>query len=514
MAKKKAVTTDSVNAAPAKKTVKKVPKPEPVVSSVVDHGAGREVVYDTLGSTVYAIGGENGPLSEDDVKQLLGWQEEPEGGEWGLEFDLKDMTGKKIRLNNNIANRPFRASLSLTWEGEFLHGSWQVNGEAILLGRTGLVLDGQHRLVAFVLACQEYAMRPQEWPNMVVAEVMQPDKTVIKTPVMETFVAFGISESSKVVDTINTGAPRTLADVIYRAFEHLFGEELPKKDMVAIGKISEHAIRLLSHRTAAFKDAFSPTQPHSELIDFVYRHSRLLKCVRHVYESEDKETKSISGIVPLSTAAALMFLMGSCESDGKRYNDIAQPNENMLKWGRYKDAQDFWAYIGDNNSRVFAIKQAISVASQDVDSVSKAERIGIVIKAWHFFSCDATRDTSMDADHLKLEYSGTGMDRRLVEFPQISPIDRVPGKRIEPENEAPVEPESSATGLKIGDSVWIQEADIEASWQAQIVEVNSKGTKDKHKVKILKPFAGAGKEVYVFSQQIRLTKPRPTPVEA
>jgi hypothetical protein len=360
------------------------------------------------------------------------------------------------------------------------------------------------------------------YPEVVVYAV---EGTTAVQLVMESVIAFGISERASVVDTINTGEPRTLADVIFRNDEYF--NDLSKGERAKIAKVAEHAIRLLGHRTAAFKDAFSPNQTHPELIEFLHRHARLLKCVRHIYDSEIKESHSISSIVPLSTAAALMYLQGCSGGDCKRYLDNVTPNEGMLDWSLYKTAEDFWALIGDSNGRVFAIKEAISVAAQNTDSVSRAERIGFVIKAWQFYS--ALPDQVMGPEHLALEYreesttdthGNTVITRSLAEHPKccaidfVSPKDAVedepeaePEEAADDETAAAVKPakgkKTAATGLlNAGDSIWVLEDPIDGSWQAKVVDPA------KMLVECIAPKSQKGKQFTIRPDQVRLTKPK------
>jgi len=55
-------------------------------------------------------------------------------------------------LKNNPRNRPLSKSRSLKYAKQMTEGNWQQNGESIIIGWDGSILDGQHRLEGVVLA--------------------------------------------------------------------------------------------------------------------------------------------------------------------------------------------------------------------------------------------------------------------------------------------------------------------------------------------------------------------------
>ena len=427
-------------AKPVKKAVKKAPaveekpslaqklkaKKTPAVSldkPGVDHGAGREVVYPAKVIALHEIGSELGPLTHDQAKALLGWEEEG-NDKFETEFDLTDNNGKKVRLNNNLANRPLDRSQYRSVESDILNRRWKLNGETMIVGRTGLTLSCQHRLVALILAWQEWIKNKEdnawpEWPG---------------APTMEAIIVYGVSEHSSVVDTIDTGKSRSLADVIFRSE---FFEAMGRGDREKVARICEYAIKFLGDRTAAWADAFSSRRTHSENIDFLHRHPRLLKCVKFIFDSE--EEKSISSKISPGYAAGLMFLMGSCGSDGESYLKAgAGAKDSLLTWDDYKRAEDFWELIGSKDLKMFPIQQALAMLiEEDEDGVATPhERVAIIVKAWKSFHSE----TSIQPDDLKLEYTtdGDGV-KHLAECPSLSAIDFGNAKKREADQE-PITP--------------------------------------------------------------------------
>lgn len=61
-------------------------------------------------------------------------------------------------LARNIENRPLRASTVSRYAQEMTHGLWQVSPQPIIVGTSGRLLDGQHRLTAVVKSGQTVQM--------------------------------------------------------------------------------------------------------------------------------------------------------------------------------------------------------------------------------------------------------------------------------------------------------------------------------------------------------------------
>ena len=85
---------------------------------------------------------------------------------------------------NRSKNRKISTAAVMKYAEDIRAGRWLVNGEAIVLGKTGNILDGQHRLLAVI-----EAGRP-----------------------IETFVISQIDDDS--FQTLDSGKPRTPADVL------------------------------------------------------------------------------------------------------------------------------------------------------------------------------------------------------------------------------------------------------------------------------------------------------------
>lgn len=364
------------------------------------------------------------PLTAEKSKELLGWREETDtkGMEFGSDFLLRDLEGKKIRCINNLGNRPFDGRLAKLYTQELLNRRWKLNGETIIIGKTGLILSAQHRLVALVLAVQEWEKHPGKWKPLWDSE-----------PTMDTFVVKGIDEDDDTVNSLDVGKPRSLSDVLYRS---ALLSTIAKVDRVKVAKMLEYAIKFLWHRTGAKENAFAPLRTHSESIDFVERHPKLVEVVEHIFtENGDGEiSKSISP----GYAAGLLYLMGSSKTKQDKeghtdYQKSDHPNESSLDWSLYDRASEFFVYLAQRHKDTNALRESLGrLINGEVDPKTNEpivigeggsydERVALLIKAWTAYSTGK----KITPTSLKLEYEvdGEGVST-LVETPTCGGIDR------------------------------------------------------------------------------------------
>lgn len=342
----------------------------------------------------------------DDTKELLGWTEEPEGEEWG-EFDLVDRHGKKVKLLNNPRNRSATPANYERVASEHLHKRWRVNGETMIVGKYGHVLDGQNRGIGHILAEQDRLLDTDGYWS-----------TVHDGPItMSTFVAYGIPETDDVVDTIDTGKSRTLADVIYRSE---YFQSLGATERKAASKVADHAVRQLWHRTWVSDSAFSPAKTHSEFIAFLENHPRLLECIAHV-TALDKGNR-VSSLYPLGYAAALMYMMASSNSDGPAYWEDRE--EKALDWAHWVDASNFWSELANPKDKSMeVVRKAIADLVNEATGRggSKIQKTAVLCKAWGMY-IDGDKLTAKGLE-LDVQIRSNGMPA-LVENPTVGGIDR------------------------------------------------------------------------------------------
>lgn len=345
MAKK----VQTVATAASTKTVPSAPTPSPAKGQAKEQAKGgngkgngkkgkdkkqtapvREVVYPELEVKGYT---EDllGALTAERASEYLGWEVEEEKGSFGDEYLLTDLIGNRVRCRNNTHNRPFSEQWCHQLLADILHRRFRLNGETIIIGRTGLVLSGQHRLIALVLAQQEANKEGDLWKEE------WPDGNVF----IETLVVEGVSEDQATVRTLDNVKPRTLSDVLFTDEE--MWRDLPTKARKEITKIAEFAIRLVMYRTGARK-VLGAMRTHGEAIDFLNRHPRIKEAVSHIYRADEK---GISQLISPGYAAGMMYLMGMSASDRDTYlgPDLIG-EERHCDDSLWEKAKQFWADIG------------------------------------------------------------------------------------------------------------------------------------------------------------------------
>jgi len=424
-----------------------------------------EVPYPEL--SVKICSGEEA-LTVPQAKQLLGWEEETDEVKFGSDYLLTDLNKVKVRCNHNVKNRPLYRGIVETLKQEHLRKRWQLNGEPIIIGRTGLILNGQHTLISLVLAAQELE-KDSVWSDSWEGTPMTMDKVVV----------FGIEETDNVVNTMDTCKPRSLADVIYRSE---FFANLSSKDRKAIARTCDYAIRFVWSRTGASHNAFAPRRTHAEALDFLQRHPRLLDSVQHIHAENGGGQNQIGKFISPGYAAGLLYLMGSCESDPDSYS-TNEPREEPLKWDRWDDACEFFVLLAAGSEEMDSVRKALGRILDD-EGGSIPERSALLVKAWNRYSAFSG---PVDSKNLKLEYH-TDDDgvRTLAECPTVGGIDlgsssvaeRVPDPTPEEiEERAAVEREKRAAKKKgggkakaasdfpkVGDEVWVEDPNTKP-WQ-------------------------------------------------
>lgn len=479
-------------------------KPKPKVKS-----AEREIVYPKPGATLYAVGSNSGPLTADAAKELLGWEEVKK------DFcrEVNSAIGIKAVLNNNISNRPIYGSTIQTLCQEILRKRWQLNGEPIILGKTGLVLNGQHTLLSLIAAHHDWEENPDAYPEWT------------EPPTIDKFVNVGIEEDDSIVNTMDTCKPRSLADVIYRS--HYF-DKMESVDRRKCAKICDYAVRMIWNRTG-IGNAFELRRTHSESLAFIENHPKLLECVKFCYEEEGDgaDSAKISCYINVGYAAALMYLMGSSATDPSEYQDSDNPNENMLNWDNWEKACDFWVSLAASEQSTSGLKKFFNHHLREHGVPGLKDKCYMIAKAWTLFATDG----NTKAMSLAYEENEEGV-RCLVEFPTAGGIDiGEPGDAVDtarsnhankakqaPEEEAddiveedveipakkgPTKPKSGP--VIVGDVVWIKEKKGEP-WKCEVKAVNVKA--DTAKVTPIKGIAGHGKIFDVACSQLSHGEPK------
>ena len=439
-------------------------------------GSTRTVVYKEIVAKVCR--GETA-ITAEQARELLGWTEVQGDGLF------KDRNGKSVRCLNNVTNRPLYRAVVETLKQEHLRRRWQFNGEPLIIGRTALVLNGQHSLISLVLAVQEWLADQGRWPGWETE------------PTMDKLIIYGVSEDDDTVNTMDTCKPRTLADVIYRSEFFTAAKEGDRKKAA---RMLDYAIRLLWHRTGAGIDAFAPRRTHAESLHFFNQHPRLLEAIRHVYE-EDDEGQLRKYLGP-GYLAALLYLMGAAKTDPAAYHSSDTPDESLLDFGLWSKACDFVVLLAGGGEQVQPLVDALTRMINDGGG-SIHQRCALLAKAWQCYAEDGPVTTK----GLTLSYvtDEHGM-KKLGECPTVGGIDlgdpteakepvrhdprpeeiKERAKAVRQQNEerrkeapAPAAPvkkklkKKGPSGSRVGKVYWVASPG-EEPWQGRVVEVQGR----------------------------------------
>lgn len=369
----------------------------------------RPVLFNEISVCGHVIPEDDLYASADDAKALLGWESEsdhearltadvsPEVAskmnvKYGDEYDIKDYNGEKVRCNNNLRNRPIQMPWVDTIAQEILNNRWEFNGEAWIIGETGLTLSLQHRGHGLIRAQQilDYEgddetkqERAKHW-RKVWGEGHQ-----LKIPAL---VVRGVKEAPSVTRTLDNVRPRSLSDVLF-ADTSLF-HKTAKADREKLCRIMDYTIRTVWHRTGCSDDAFSPKRTHSESLEFLTAHPRLLKAVMHIWtelnrkNTEGEKPNIMQEYISAGTAAGLMFLMGACKSSREQWDGADSPNDRHLNFDMWDKAAEFWAKFGDPKDADLEPARKCIANCGNSETGAKASvpvKIAVIVNAWNEF---------------------------------------------------------------------------------------------------------------------------------
>ena len=370
----------------------------------------REVVHAKLKHEFHVDGERHLPIGMLWAKKTLGWKEEGKGGsnvtygsDYLVQYEDADENKIKVRCDNNVTNRPLTMGNVKALQQEILNGRWDMNGEPILIGKTGLILNGQHQLIALVLATLEYRKNPDTYT------FWGDEPTIAKS------VTYGINEGDKVVNTMDTCKPRTLADVIYRC--PYFASLTPQQRKQA-SNITQHTIRLLWCRTGENMDGLSNYRSHAEFVDFLDRHLKVLECVNFITAENGKEAK-LSNYLSPGYCAALLYLFGASKTKTEKYLCDETTTEKHIDWGNWSLACDFFVLLAANDSKFVAVRKTLAAMVTD-ETASIAVRMGVLIKAWNLYSAGKPITSKAVALEFVEDEDGFAV---LTEFPKVGGVD-------------------------------------------------------------------------------------------
>jgi hypothetical protein len=322
------------------------------------------------------------------MKEILGWKEESDK-EPLSKFHFKDRYGKKVFLENNTINRPIYFGTNvedLCYEVSYKR--WRLNGESFIVGESGLILNGQHQGIGFILACQDWERADKDskirrlWKNR---------------PTFEKVMVYGIKEDADTRNTMDTAKPRSLADVL---FSDGFFAELNTVEKKKASRSVAHSVRLLWSRTGVGEDeAFKPRKTQTELVSFLHHHPRLVPAFHHLYEEDAGKEKRISKWLSLGYASCSLYMMATSgtDTDETGYFTSEEPSEKLVNFDNWDDAIDFWTLLATNEKKVSPIRSAILGLREGGTLI---EKLSILAKGWSAWM----ENEKVTPNDLELEY--------------------------------------------------------------------------------------------------------------
>lgn len=334
------------------------------------------------GLTVRVYNGDN-KLTVDEAKKILGWQSSTGTGvDFENKYFLRDKEGDKVRLTNNVTNRPFRRGLADAYALEMLRKKWALNGETIVIDKKGGVQSGQHRLIALVFAEQMRSADKEKWKEYGWSGPVKIDAVVVS----------GIDTKKEVVDTLDLGQKRSLGDVIFRNQEFVATKESPlsEAEQKTLANVLSGAIRLSWIRQGGKVVSDAPKLPHSEALQHLEENPVIRDCVDFVWREDAGETgKRISSLIPLTYAAGLMYLMATSGTKQGKEIDLKMQSKAEEFWVKFASGADLKA-----DDPILVLRKLLTNRSTSTGA-GRDEVVILVVKAWNLW-IDGNKATASD----------------------------------------------------------------------------------------------------------------------
>lgn len=404
------------------KVVKKAASKKPIVKSVTASATKKapvaverekEIVYSEYNVVLFVEGTKEGELTVEQAMALMGWQEESENFEFGdlYLFRMTRTEGsqrvkKKVRCLNNLENRPFKPNLARKYMSEILRRKWRMNGETIIIDEYGMVQSGQHRLIGLIWAEWERRSNPTKWKEFWAQPITIP-----------ALVFTGIDSSPETVDTIDQGAKRSAGDVRYR--RRTF-DTVGDREQAKMSRVLSYAVRLLWLRAGGMTVSYAKDFPISESLEFEDNHPKIREAVEIIWSLEGgRKIKNISSYISPGYAAALLYLMGACQTDHVAYDSVRE--ESAISFKAWELAEKFWEIFVLPESPLSILKYKLNGMLAG-GAQQRDEICGTVIKAWNAWTDDPERILTEEDITVKKSTDEDGYVN-LDETPRIGGID-------------------------------------------------------------------------------------------
>jgi hypothetical protein len=265
-----------------------------------------------------------------------------------------------------------------------LRGFWRFNGETIIVSRSGLVLSGQHRLIALILAFEEWSDADNK--NYAHWQEMWPEE-----PYIESLILVGAPEDQETINTLDNVRTRSLSDVFYTSelFAHIEGRDNRKKASMMLAS----AVIFLYRRVvlSSGKEVVFDPQIHPASIEFLHRHLRLLEFIVYMMELDSgNELTDRPLALSAGKCAAMLYLMASSDSNPGLYRVGDAWNEENLNWDMEEKAKSFWEHLAGKHATFVAIKDTFHDLKHHLTGKDPKfiDKVCVLAKAWAKFRDD------------------------------------------------------------------------------------------------------------------------------
>ena len=226
--------------------------------------------------------------------------------------DIEPEAAQQLLDHYNNGNRPISKSQYSTYANEMLRGKWQLNGEAIIIGKdengNECIISGQHRLLALIKANQDYALNPDKYPDA--------------TLLLHTVIVTGVDLVT--ADTVDLGMTRKHSHVLYRDewVSSVIPEEWSNTNSRKVKWVNclAGAARLVWLRAGGATVSSAPKFLVSEMLDFIKQeHSELCEFVSAALSANEEEGNGLKMSLPY--IAALVYI-ASMDEDGEIVSEV------------------------------------------------------------------------------------------------------------------------------------------------------------------------------------------------
>jgi hypothetical protein len=253
---------------------------------------------------------------------------------------------------------------------------------------------------------------------------------------LECIVLTGLDDSDETVDAIDLGQKRSLGDVLFRnrTFEGPEGKPLTEKEQQTLTNVLANAARVVWLCLGGKLVSDAPKFLHSEALDLLEAHPKLVDCVSHVVIEDAGSERQIRTCVSLGTAAGLMYLMAASKTNTKKWEE----GEAEVNFDHWEKAEEFWTLVASGASLEKGhpclvlrnhLKASSAGGGHERDAITAAIKL-----AWNAFIEEKKLD---GAKSLKAPHERKG-DKSVLVMPYMGGLDvhhEAPPKEAKPTKE-------------------------------------------------------------------------------